>query len=118
MSCGGLNAFIALNVPNLPGDGAAVTVSSLGRHKTVYLSGAFEGKYILFGSHDGTNFVPVLSFDSGELPPQNQDGFVPGEPQPTLKKNLPYTLHSIIVRRAADRTVNISVGGQETCACT
>ena len=117
MSCGGLNTFVTLTVPAVSGDGPAVDVSALGRHKTVYLSGSFRGKYILFGSQDNSNYVPVLSFDGSELPP-NPDEFSPGASGPqTIKKNLPFTLRSIIVRRAADAGVNISVGAQATCAC-
>lgn len=48
----------------LSGDGPIANIANLVGEKTVELSGRFNGRYILLGSHNGVNFVPVLSFDS------------------------------------------------------
>lgn len=55
------SAFIPI-VPN--GDGPSVAIGDLVGQKTVVLSGFFSGSFTLFASHDGTNFAPVLLFNS------------------------------------------------------
>ena len=59
-------ATFIINIP-VPssGDGVAVNVSTLVGEKTVTLSGTFRGQYVLLGSHDGSHFDPILSFDAG-----------------------------------------------------
>jgi hypothetical protein len=53
------------NIPVVPaGDGPSVAVGDLVGQKTVVLSGFFQGSFTLFASHDGTNFAPVLLFNS------------------------------------------------------
>lgn len=46
------------------GDGPIADISNLVGEKTVELSGRFVGRYVLLGSHNGVNFVPVLIFDA------------------------------------------------------
>ena len=49
------------------GFGTAVDVSSLVGEKTVALSGRFRGAYVLYGSHDGSRFAPLLIFNAGGI---------------------------------------------------
>jgi hypothetical protein len=49
------------------GFGPAVDVSSLVGEKTVVLSGRFRGAYVLYGSHDGVRFAPLLIFNAGGI---------------------------------------------------
>ena len=42
--------------------GPILDVSVLRGEKTVLLDGSFDGLYVLYGSHDNANFVPVFSF--------------------------------------------------------
>ena len=56
--------IVSVPVP-ISGDGIAVNVSSLVGEKTVTLSGTFKGQYVLFGSHNGTSFSPLATFDAG-----------------------------------------------------
>jgi hypothetical protein len=66
MCCCGLNQINTLSVPtSISGDGAALDVSGLVADKTVELNGNYNGTYTVMGSHDGTLFVPLLTFDSG-----------------------------------------------------
>lgn len=56
-------AIVNVNVP-AAGFGAAADISALVGKKTVILTGTFTGRYVLYGSHDGTLYVPVLIFDA------------------------------------------------------
>ena len=56
-------ATVSVPVP-LSGDGPAVSVADLVGAKTVILSGYYQGSYLLLASHDGSEFVPALTFDS------------------------------------------------------
>ena len=59
---------VSMNIP-VPssGFGFAVDVSSLVGEKTVVLSGRYRGAYVLYGSHDGTRFAPLLIFNAGGI---------------------------------------------------
>ena len=46
------------------GDGPIASIANLVGAKTVELSGTFTGRYVLLGSQNGANFVPVAFFDS------------------------------------------------------
>lgn len=50
------------------GDGPIANTSQLAGPITVELTGSFTGRYVLLGSQNGTNFVPVAVFDSGAAP--------------------------------------------------
>lgn len=52
-------------VPSV-GDGPIADVSNLVGPKTVLLSGSFTGSYILMGSQNNVDFVPLLQFDSAQ----------------------------------------------------
>ena len=104
MSCGGLNQFLTPNVPGFNGDGAPLDTSTLTAAKTVYLSGKFLGRYTILGSHNGVNYVPIVSFDGG------------GGPQ-EIKQDIEATLSSMVVRRNANQTVVINITAQKVCSC-
>jgi len=110
-SCGGLNDFKTVPVPLGNGFGAALVVSDLVAKKTIYLSGSFEGEYVILGSHDGVNYVPICSFEGQEA------RFGTSGPQ-TVRRDIDFTLLDVKVDRAANKTVNISIAGQKTCACS
>lgn len=102
--CGGSNTFIPAPAPATNIDGVIVPTSGIGAKKTIFLAGAFNGKYDILGSHDDVNFVPVASFSGG------------GEPQ-SVRKDVDATLKSMRVRRSADATVTVVIAGQATCPC-
>jgi len=112
MSClAGLNDFLTADVPAVNGGvGADLDVSSLVAKKTIYLSGIFNGRYTILGSHDDVRFVPIAMFEGDAA------RFGTSGPQ-TVKKEIELTIKTVKVSRAADRTVNISIAGQQTCAC-
>jgi hypothetical protein len=111
MSCvGGLNQFLTANVPISNGDGTNLDVSSLVAKKTIFLSGTFEGEYVILGTHDDANFVPIASFNGQEAL------FGTSGPQ-TLRRDIDLTLKSIKVRRQANKTVNVAVAAQTVCTC-
>jgi len=62
---------MSITIVNIPvpssGDGPAADVSSLLGEKTVQLAGSFRGSYVLLGSQDNLDYVPILSFDAGSL---------------------------------------------------
>jgi hypothetical protein len=80
------------------GDGPIANIANLVSEKTVELSGRFDGRYILLGSHNGVNFVPVLIFDAN------------GEE--SIKLTLSLALVAVRVRAAASSpsgvTMNVS----------
>ena len=49
------------------GFGSAVDVSALVGEKTVILSGRYQGAYVLYGTHDGSHFAPLLIFNAGGI---------------------------------------------------
>lgn len=49
----------------ISGFGPAVDVSDMVGDKTVFLSGSFRGDYVLYGTHDGKRYVPLMIFDTG-----------------------------------------------------
>jgi len=57
---------ISISVPS-SGDGPSADVSALLGPKTVQLAGLFRGTYVLLGSEDDADFVPILSFNAGSL---------------------------------------------------
>ena len=59
-------SVVSIPVPS-SGFGPAVDVSSLVGEKTVVLSGRFRGAYVLYGSHDGARFAPLLIFNAGGI---------------------------------------------------
>ena len=57
-----------VNIPvSSSGFGPAVDVSALVGEKTVILSGRYQGAYVLYGSHDGSHFAPLLIFNAGGI---------------------------------------------------
>lgn len=105
MSIPGLNTIVALPVPTSSGEGAAVDVSALVGEKSVEVIGDYDGTLVVLGSHDGTRFVPVLFFDSG-----NGDQ--------SWKQTIPYVLRYMKVRRRARGTgstpLSMVVGSRAT----
>jgi len=66
MDYAGQNLVFTLNVPANDGtDGAATDVSAAVGLKSVEISGAFSGSYIILGSHNGVNYVPLAMFQGG-----------------------------------------------------
>ena len=59
-------ANVVIPVP-ISGFGAAVDVSALVGEKTVILSGRYQGAYVLYGTHDGSHFAPLLIFNAGGI---------------------------------------------------
>lgn len=101
----GLNTYLALTVPAFNGDGPVLDVSALSAPKSIYLSGEFEGTYSVLGSHDGAEFVPIVTFTGGEGPQ-------------TLRHDVVATLRSMRVARNANRKVSIAVAGQAVAPCS
>lgn len=59
-------ATITATIPvPVSGFGAAASVQTMTGPKTVGLTGRFRGAYVLYGTHDGTNFAPICQFDAG-----------------------------------------------------
>jgi hypothetical protein len=59
---------VSVSVPvPISGFGPVVDVSALVGEKTVLLSGKYSGAYVLYGSHDGSNFAPLLIFNAGGI---------------------------------------------------
>lgn len=104
MSCGGLNQFLNMVVPGASGDGPSLDVSGLVADKTIYLAGNFNGTYIILGSQDDVEFVPIASFTGGTGPQ-------------SIRTDIKATLRTMRVRRQADVSVTINVAGQATCSC-
>ena len=109
MSCGGLNNFMSIPVPATNGLGTILDVSDLVAQKTIYLSGAFEGEYVLLGSHDDVKFVPVLKFNGSSIQPNSGNQ--------TIRRDIAMTLKSVRWHRAANKTVSTAIAGQDTCPC-
>lgn len=102
----GENRIIVLNVPGANNAfGESSDVSALNGEKTIVLSGTYTGRIIVFGSHDGTNYTPIVTFDSGS-----------GVQQTKVSKDL--ILKFIKVRRETQtiQNLNVSLVGQETCS--
>jgi hypothetical protein len=59
-------ASVPIQVPS-SGFGAPVNVDNLVGEKTVTLSGRYSGAYVLYGSHDGVRFAPLLIFNAGGI---------------------------------------------------
>jgi hypothetical protein len=61
-------SILPIVIPGIYGtDGPILDISTLAGEKTILLDGSFDGQYILYGSHDNANFVPIFSF-SGARP--------------------------------------------------
>ncbi len=60
------NTFQNLNVPTADGAGAPFDASALGRPKTIVLSGAVLGRYIVEGSNDGGTSWDIIVDDDGQ----------------------------------------------------
>lgn len=105
--CNGLNSFLAVPVPVVNGDGPLLPVGQLAAKKTFYLNGAWKGTYVLLGSHDGIDFVPV---DGGKF-----DGG--GNPQ-QARVDIDAMLAFVRVRRDADSLAVAAIASQLTCACS
>jgi hypothetical protein len=60
------NTFQNLDVPTADGAGAPFDTSALGRPKTIVLSGAVLGRYIVEGSNDGGNSWDIIVDDDGQ----------------------------------------------------
>lgn len=111
MSCGGLNQFLTADVPLNNGEGADLDVSGLVSEKTLFLSGVFDGEYVILGSHDDNRFIPIAKFEGQE------SRFGKSGPQ-TVRQDIDLTIKTLRVRRAASRTVNIAIAGRSVCACS
>lgn len=110
MSCSGPNIFAAVPVPPTNIDGPIFSVATLTAKKTFYLAGSFEGEYVILGSHDDAEFVPIAQFEGQEL------RFGTSGPQ-TVRRDVIMTLKSIRIRRLSNKPVNISVASQQICPC-
>lgn len=109
MGCGGLNQISSLDVPTLNGGfGAALDVSSFASDKSIelYSDRPYSGSYVLYGSHDGTLYVPLLTFDSGS-----------GQQQ--FKIDLDMVVHFLKVKKKSQSSPNVTmlVAGQAACNC-
>ena len=60
------NTFQNLDVPTADGAGAPFDTSALGRPKTIVLSGAVLGRYIVEGSNDGGTSWDIIVDDDGQ----------------------------------------------------
>jgi hypothetical protein len=91
---------VIIPVP-ISGFGASVDVSMLAGEKTVSLSGTYSGSYVLYATHDGLNFAPLLIFDSGGV-----DG---------IKKTFSGAFSRMRLKSLASHTsgVSMSVSGTE-----
>ena len=57
---------LPLPVPTTYGsDGLSLDISSIQGKKTILLDGSYDGQYLVYGSHDNVNFVPIFSFSGG-----------------------------------------------------
>ena len=70
MSCpdcqGGTNKVLALDVPSSDNSvGNSVDTSDMVGEKTIEITGDYTGSYTVLGSHNGTSYAPVATFDSG-----------------------------------------------------
>ena len=102
----GSNQIYSLNVPGADNTlGTATDISSLVGKKTFVLAGTYIGKLIVYGSHDGTNYTPIVTFDSGVAVQQTK-----------VSKDL--ILRFLKVKREAfvSSIVTIRVVGQEACS--
>jgi hypothetical protein len=85
---------VNVTVP-VSGDGPLVSIANLIGDKTVELSGTFQGRYVLLGSQNDVDFVPVAIFDaSGDE---------------SIKQSLPMALKSVKVRSAARNPVSVTM---------
>jgi hypothetical protein len=110
MSCAGPNFMSAVPVPAANIDGPIMNVSGLVAGKTFYLADPFDGEYVILGSHDDSEFVPILQFNGQEL------RFGTSGPQ-MVRRDVIMTLKSIRVRRRANKLVTISIASQLVCPC-
>jgi hypothetical protein len=110
MSCGGLNTFVAVPVPAVNGDGPILSVTGLVAKKTFFFSGPFEGEYVVLGSHNDVNFVPIAQIEGQEAV------FGTSGPQ-TIQRKVELTLKSIRIRRLSNKPINIAVSAQAICLC-
>jgi hypothetical protein len=110
MSCdcgGGENRIAALSLPPSDNtDGPITDVVAFTANKSVELTGNYEGQFIIMGSHDGTRFVPLITFNSGS----GVNAF---------KQTLKVTPRYLRVRRRAfiSSVSAINIGGKSTCIC-
>ena len=87
-------SIIPVNVPvPVSGDGPIVSIANIVGEKTVQLSGIFEGYYNLLGTHDGTSFVAVASFDAS-----GPEG---------IKQTIPGAISAVRLRSAAQTSVAV-----------
>ncbi len=100
----GLNQYLSVPLPPGNGDGPLLDVSGLAAPKTFFLSGDFNGLYVILGTHDGARFTPILFFTGGQGPQ-------------TIRRDVAATLQSIKVRRNADNAVVINLAAQAVCVC-
>lgn len=87
-------SIVNVTVP-ASGDGPIASIANLVGEKTVELSGRFVGRYVLLGSHNGADFVPVLIFDAN------------GEE--SIKQTLPLAVSSVRVRAHASSPVGVTM---------
>lgn len=106
--CQGLNQISSLPVPNTNGQlGARLDVSAMAADKTVEISGTYQGSYTVYGSHDGSLYVPLLTFDAGVGTQQ-------------LKRKTSITAKYLAVKRqgSAQGAVTMAVSAQAACICS
>lgn len=101
----GLVGTVSIPVPASDGEGTAVDVSAYKGPKTFELAGNYSGFYVVLGSHDGTNYAPLLTFKDGE---SGQQGFAP---------TVPFVVRYIKIRRRATATAVINMAAALVCPC-
>ena len=112
MSCDGINDFVNVVVPAAGiADGPIADVSGLVAKKTIYMSGVFEGEYILLGSHDDIRINPIAQCRGQE------SRFGTSGPY-TVRREIELTLKSIRLRRQANNPVNVMIAAQQVCPCS
>ena len=94
-------ASVNIPVPS-SGCGLAVDVSGMVGEKTVSLSGRYRGAYVLYASHDGTRFAPLLIFNAGGI-----EG---------IRQTFPGSFSWVLLKSMASGTVGVSatVSGQSS----
>jgi hypothetical protein len=106
---GGLVGIVSIPVPLSDGEGSPVNVSSYVGRKTFELSGNYQGRITILGSHDGILYAPLLLFDAGQF----------GQQQ--MQKTIPFVTRFIKVRRRADSidgsVITLTMAAQLTCPC-
>lgn len=106
---GGLVGIVSIPVPLSDGEGPPTNVAAYVGRKTFELSGNYQGRITILGSHDGALYAPLLLFDAG------QNG------QQQMQKTIPFVVRFIKVRRRADSIdgsiITMTMAAQMVCPC-